>query len=577
MVVQARSLLTQPQLRGFICLLTLVAAFLAPLAQAKITASVDRNTISEQDIISLTLRSDSGSIPDNLDLSALERDFEILNRQQKSEISFINGQRSANYDLIFVIAPKRAGKLTVPSFLVDGETTTPIQVRVTPGATDPRAAKSEVFLDSAVSKQEVYVQERFLYRLKVYHSVGLDNANITPIDIENALVKQIGGQQKYETIIDGVRYSVIEIKYSVAPQSSGRLIIPEQVLTATALTLHGSIFRSDNRRIRSKSPTQIINVLPKPANYPADQPWLPTEQLTLEDSWADRSIKLHLGAPQTRTISIKAIGLDSAQLPSFEYPESEGLKIYPDQPVLNDQETSTGVNGERSLSAALVPNREGPVELPGFAVTWWNTKLNRLERSQIPATTMSVLPAKQQSSNNLLPPLTIDDTQRSSEARQAISSPNPIWPWISALFALLWIVTLWLWWQARKTQPKISSNKAEDNYRNRIESRYQAHKALQKAVKAHDPAAARPALIAWFNAVFPDRSINNLDEIRQLNCHPELNPLVLELENRLYGKSADAASWQGEALLPLLEQIRRAQKRQTVAPKESVLKPLYPL
>lgn len=365
MVVQARSLLTQPQLRGFICLLTLVAAFLAPLAQAKITASVDRNTISEQDIISLTLRSDSGSIPDNLDLSALERDFEILNRQQKSEISFINGQRSANYDLIFVIAPKRAGKLTVPSFLVDGETTTPIQVRVTPGATDPRAAKSEVFLDSAVSKQEVYVQERFLYRLKVYHSVGLDNANITPIDIENALVKQIGGQQKYETIIDGVRYSVIEIKYSVAPQSSGRLIIPEQVLTATALTLHGSIFRSDNRRIRSKSPTQIINVLPKPANYPADQPWLPTEQLTLEDSWADRSIKLHLGAPQTRTISIKAIGLDSAQLPSFEYPESEGLKIYPDQPVLNDQETSTGVNGERSLSAALVPNREGPVEQEG--------------------------------------------------------------------------------------------------------------------------------------------------------------------------------------------------------------------
>ncbi|MCF7980410.1 MAG: BatD family protein [Pseudomonadales bacterium] len=576
MVTLVNSLMRQTRLSWL--LLTLTVVLLSPtLVQAKVTASVDRNTISEQDIISLTLRSDSGSIPDNLDIKILERDFDILSRRQNSELSFINGQRSANYDLIFVIAPKRAGELTIPSFSVLGSNTNPIQIRVTPGPTDPRQAKSDVFLDSAVSKQEVYVQERLLYSLKVYHAVGLDNANITPVEIENAVIQQLGGQQKYETIIDGVRYSVIEIKYSVVPQRSGQLVIPEQVLTATALSLHGSIFRSDNRRVRTKSPTQIINVLPKPASYPSDQPWLPTEQLTLEDSWADRSIKLHLGESQTRTISIKAIGLDAAQLPNIKVPESDGLKFYPDQPVLNNQENSSNVIGERSLSVAIVPSREGPIELPPYSVTWWNTKLDRLETSLIPVSRMSVLPAKQQANNTLLPPVIINEPQTKVMAQQESLAPTGVWPALSAVFALLWIATLWLWWQAKHRLPKSILNNPDESYKQRIETRHQAHQLLQKAVKSHDPAAARPALIAWFNAVFPDEVINNLDDVRQLDCHPEINSLVLDMENRLYGLGCSASAWQGEPLLAVLEQIRRAQKKQTLTPNKSPLKPLYPM
>ena len=59
----------------------LLACFLLPvnLANAALTASVDRTVISNNDMITLTIRSDTGPI-EHTDFSALEKNFSVINR-----------------------------------------------------------------------------------------------------------------------------------------------------------------------------------------------------------------------------------------------------------------------------------------------------------------------------------------------------------------------------------------------------------------------------------------------------------------------------------------------------------------
>lgn len=556
-------------------LFCLASLLLSLNLSAAVTASVDRNQIGVQDIINLTLRSDREAIAQNLDLSELQKHFEVINRNQKNEIRYVNGQRSANYDLVFAIAPKRSGDLLIPAFNIQGDSTQPIRIRVADSAASA-GAKAQVFLDSSVSKQEVYVQERFIYTIRVFHSVGLDGPSLSPIEIENASqVQQLGEQQKYETIIAGVRYSVVELKYSIVPKASGRLEIPAQTLVASTMTQWGSVFRNDNRRIRVQSPTQVLNVLPKPAQYPKDQPWLPTPKLTLSDSWADRTIQLYHGEPQTRSISIRANNLDAAQLPVLEDLQVMGAKIYPDQPSLNDQNTLEGVIGERTESAAIVPTAEGSIELPEVAVTWWNTDTNQLEVSKLPPRRLLVKAARQAPPSPLAPPLT-PETDAPAPAEATGSSNTLLWQVLSLMFAGLWLATLVLWWKKpRPAAQKLATS--NDLYRQRLESRHQALQALQQAVKNDQPEAARPALLAWLQAVFPHEGLTSLDDAMRKNLHPDFNPLVQRLQSRLYSDNASQEDWQGQALLNLLEEIRKAQKKQPVQAETSPLASLYPL
>lgn len=88
-----------------------------------------------------------------------------------------------------------------------------------------------------------------------------------------------------------------------------------------------------------------------------------------------------VGDSLTRTLTLKAEGLSSAQLPALTATDVNGLRRYPDLPQLSNQITENGLIGSREEREALVPTRVGQVELPAVEVVWWNTHEDRLERS----------------------------------------------------------------------------------------------------------------------------------------------------------------------------------------------------
>jgi len=571
--------------RQFICSISgiglwcLLIAFADPAA-AELTTSVDRTVVSESDILNLTIRSTESPVSDQVDLTQLKRDFIVINSQQSNRISIVNGRREAHYDLILALAPSRSGTLTIPKFRIGNSSTQPISIDVKVGAISPGQELADVFLDNEVSAQEVYVQEQLLYTLRLYHSTGLQEAGISPPEVNNAIVQQIGEQSKYETILRGVRYSVIELRYAIFPQSSGRITIDEQIFTGRTTSSFGSsIFRNDGRYVRAKSPVHIINILPKPSNYPVNHPWLPSAELLIQDSWQENNQSLRVGEPLTRTITFTAQGLTAAQMPELDWPTLDSVRVYPDQPQMADSATATGIRGQKSVSAAFVPNREGRVEMPAIEIPWWNTQKNQLEYAQLPAKSFSVLPpdpslaqntmATSQPGNAVIPPLKLDTAPETKSFGLTVK----IWQILSGILMALWLITLIAWWKAKHKTPSSTGNLGSIA---QASSLNQAYRTLQIACKNNDAIQARPAIISWFNYLYDDGSINSLDAVLKIADHDGLPAVIDDLNAAIYSPNSAAINWSGAKLIKVCKEIRaRSGKKQPISDNE--LKPLYPL
>ncbi len=542
-----------------------------------ISASVDRTRVSENDIISLTIRSTDGPFEDTRKLAELQRDFSILNTQRSNAISITNGRREATYDLKLVLAPNRTGTLTIPPFESNGQASLPIVIEVAAGSVSKEQELRDVFLETEASTPEAYVQEQILFTLKLYHSVGLEEASISPLEVENAVIEQLGEQRKYETVLEGIRYSVIEIRYAIFPQSSGRLEIPALQFSGRTTSQFLGFRAYDSRFVRSRSATHVINVLPKPATYPPDEPWLPTWNLEVQDSWAQREPEFRVGEPITRTISMIGRGLTAAQLPEINLTAPAEIKVYPDQLQSDDVITDDGIVGQNSIATAFVPSEEGVAELPGFTVNWWNTQRNRLEETVIAPRTVRVLAASAATLAAAPPPsptpLTLDTSATVSTAADTTGS-NGYWPIATLVATLLWLVTLLLWWRSRYRQSAHTATRQETDT-----TLKQAFRDLQQACRQNDPQAARRAVISWYNRLEPAAGRLNLDDIMRRTTDAELTDELAALNALLYGNDASMDSWSGKRLLQLAARISKrthTENRQANSRQEG-LAPLYPL
>ena len=101
----------------------------ANLSWAELSATADRRTIAMGETLRLTLLGDTGEQPAEIDLTPLNRDWEILSRSSATNARFINGQNQVNRTLEMELAPLRQGTLTIPSLTAGGRSTTPLAIR----------------------------------------------------------------------------------------------------------------------------------------------------------------------------------------------------------------------------------------------------------------------------------------------------------------------------------------------------------------------------------------------------------------------------------------------------------------
>ena len=560
----------------FFLFAALLACGISLSAQAAVTATVSKNNFAAGDTIQLRLQRD-GSDDTQPDIAPLKIDFDVLGTSSGSSMQIINGQVSSKTQITVLLSPKHNGKLQIPPLQWGGEQTAAIELTVGgSGGANRQGAQAasdseHVYLTATLDQKQPYVQAAVVLTVKLYADQSLYQASLDFPASTDVLVKQLGKDVQTNEVRNGRSYQVIERKYLLFPQRSGKLglngpVLDAQVADASRNDAFFGNFLGQmqipgmmnaTRPVRVHAKDIELNVLPRPAAASGAN-WLPAQQLTLEETWRPAAATMHVGEPLTRHLHLSALGLTGAQLPELNTLMSvpDGIKAYPDQSSVADNAQGNTVLGSRDQDIALMATRPGQYVLPEVVVHWWDTVHNTRREITLPAHSFDVLPAAAGSNTAAIPdspdahantveqPILQDGHSAATQTGKSMGNQNQVWQWSSFALALLWLGTAIAWWRARRRAQQLQPDKIAAEKQPQNINTGSAFKAFKRACGNNDANNARRHLLAWAATVWPADPPGGMNELARRMTDENLAQQLRELDRACYTGSA----WQGSEL-----------------------------
>ena len=541
---------------------------------ADIQVSVDRNPVGLNQSFKLifTANDDPDAEPD---FSPLDESLEILNQQRSSNSSWVNGQSNRSEQWILNVLAKQRGELMIPAIAFGADRSKPLKIQVIDEPKTPQS-QDEVFLQVEATPEKPYVQSQVIYTLKLFRRVQITQASLGEPEIRDALVEKLGEDSTYATQINGVDYWITERKYAIFPQQSGVLTIAPLTLTAEVVNSQRPSFNgffsrqlTETRRVSSNAIS--LNVLPIPSGISGDN-WLSAETLSLEDSWSNQTLEIKVGEPLTRTVRLAVKGATVGQLPELVGQNPlDGIKIYPDQPLLKEDKPSDGLSALREEKIAYIPSKAGDYLLPPIDIVWFNTASGNTERATLPAVTLHAIGAKDEASSVSNQPQSTEEASRSTESQTIPSAGDAkpdtgvyVWQALSAFLALGWLFT-GIGYVRKKPPVELKPSSKSSSMDSST-----SEKKLYQACLANDAQAAKRALLQWGKARFASESLTALAPC----CADGLAEQILQLNRALYARQAQ--HWQGQALWHAFNEQSKSGSS-IVVQSADPLEPLYKL
>ncbi len=573
--------------------LLLITLLLPVVAQASVNAQLDRSTINEGETFTLNLAV-SGSNSSQPDLSGLHKDFDVIGTGQKSMIQIINGSVQSQHSWTITLSPRHTGTLQIPSIPIGNDSSNALTVTVLPASASMNsgAAPAHVFIEVSAKPDKVYVQSQLLYTVRLYYDTPLQQGTLSKPSLDNAIVQKLGKDSNFETQRGGRRYQVIERRYAIFPQHSGKLEIPSLVFdgdindpSAQTGDPFFDNFNPATRHVHLRSHKLDIQVAGQPVAYQGAN-WLPAQDIRLEEKWSPHQPQFRVGEPVTRTLIIHAKGLSASQLPDLPLPTLQNVKLYPDQAQTKDHPEGDTLKSQREQKIAMIPTQAGDLVLPSIHLNWWDTAAQHERTATLPAETIHVLPAAGTATTtaNTTPAphaapsaqMTPSQTPAPSPAKEATkvettSSPTlsrqGIWMTLTIVFGLAWLITLLLWWRHKQPRPAAPNQQV-------MEAPGQIlAKQVRLACQQQDPQAVKRALLNWARKLWPHTPPLSLGAlVTQIQPDP-LAMTIATLDKMLYAVNAE--NWQADALLQTFNAYCKQSRNRVQQTPASALAPLH--
>lgn len=557
---------------------------------AEIKLTLDRDTVSKSDSVTLFFQA-IGSVDDDPDFSPLEKDFSIIGKQKRTNLSIINGKRTSSTEWLVEVMATRDGELLIPAinFGIDQSPSAKLVVSNAPVVPDQDKENQDVFIEVEAMPQETWVQSQVIFTIKLFRSINTFNSSLSEATINGGqvIVEKLEDRQ-FETSRNGKHFVVLQRRYALFPQASGKFIIEPIVFSGQVSQRSRQLFDAFGRQgqtIKRFSSAIELNVKPIPTDY-SGKTWLPAKKLEINEKWMKDNLQLVAGEPVTRIVVIKADGLTSEQLPEINTNDLIDFKIYPDQPELHNQTSTNGVLGIRQEKSAVIPNDAGEYVLPAIDLKWWNTLTGEMEIAQLPERVINVLPSvndqgiadDQIDQNKNVIPEQIEKTveEESNTMPTLISNYSEshwkYWPWVALFLALGWISTLFAWWNRNRSVVSAIDVEASERSKNVEASSRSILRNLKEAVRKDDPVAIKNALLDWTGSIWKENTPKSLTDIAAL-CEQSLSDQLLLLSESLYGNTDK--KWDGDQLLTEVENFDRSKFQEGKLTDQKGLKPLH--
>ena len=515
---------------------------------AAVSATVSSNKVAKGEIFVLKIVSDQRLDSDEIDFSILDNDFYLGRPSFGSALNFVNGKRSVRSEWTLSLAPLRAGLLEIPSFNVGKDSTQAISITST---VDPLTPSQDdlVTFQTQINKNQIYPGEVALLETRLIIKTDarrVQNPMLTPPGASGEIdITPVGEANQYQRIIDGVQATILDQSYSITAQQAGGFTIDGPRFSATIMD--GSSRTGSTRLIpiETKQETIPLTVLAKPENFTGT--WLPSPKLTLSQQWQDENantivgateINGVVGAPITREITLAVEGVTQSQLPniSVDYP---GSVRYYDEAAKFSQDGNTVT---MTVKHVLIPKAEGKLTLPPITLRWWNTEKKQAETTKLAGLTLNV--EKSDTPSIAIAPSQIQPPENKVVKNEVITVRDPgFWPYLTALFALLWLLSTVLWVRRTRHKTEVEREKPDTP---------PSFKALLDAIHAQDGIQARVKLEEWY------RDNPQLERTHKEDIERKFSDMMAAC----YGKNSsdNNAEWDSRDLIAELKKINRVKK-----------------
>ncbi len=549
----------------------------------EVSATIDRNPIYSDESVNLVLQvegeSTNGLSPD---LEPLRVDFEILTRSSQTNINIVNNKPQVVQSWVIEIQPRRLGVLEIPSISLGSVQTEPIQLEVQEFKGNVATEGAQIFLEVEVSSNNPYVQAQVNFTSRLFYSIPIVTGTLSEPQVSFATVKGPAQDKRYNAKRAGIEYRVIERRYAIFPEQSGSFsIAPIQFNCVVERTDPATNVKNHYRERYSSNPVQL-DVRAIPRSY-SGSTWLPAQDLTLSDSWHGRAPDFEAGKPESREISIDAVGLRAVQLPMVDFEQNSTARIYGGTNAdLKTTPTFDWSLARRTDEFAIIPQNDSIVEVPKFEIIWWDVNEDREKVAVLPAISVQIGQRADQQ-------MASDHSDNGSESAD-FGNLNPVkdianedrqWKLISLTLLAIWLLTLASWYLSRRSKQRSNADGANPHTR-QIESEQKAIRKIRQACASSDAAAVNVALLQWAALHWENRPPRNLAEVAQRLNSKQLTDQFENLDKANYSHhqvSCDChAVWRSfsEAITHERRQTNNQKRFKWFMSRETKLEELWP-
>lgn len=540
--------MTMQSIRSLILILFIGLSY-SPLSFAlNLQASVSKNKVAQNEVFQLRIVADERLSSDDINFDVLDQDFYLSRPSFGSSINSINGKRTTRSEWNISLASNKLGMVKIPSFEVNGAQTQPIAIQVVKAqdAVDP----SELIdLNVSLDNQQLYPNESSILSIQLVvksSASRLRNPRIFPPKIDGLSMESVDNGNQYNTVIDGVSASVVEYQFRLTADKPGTYQLQGPRFTAN---LMDDDPRSGSTRlvpvdIRGKNFTMTVEG--KPSNYSGV--WLPTPQLTLDQNWQDSNnnavdvrydqpYSTQVGESLSREITLDIQGLNPERFPDLKIDYPNSVRVYSEKPQFEKLDNNTT---RMTLKQVLIPQAPGAVTLPGLALNWWDSQEREQRSASLNALTLDVASATSINAAPVAPSLpSVDNPVETVTIKDA-----GWWPTLSAILAVLWLVTSAIAFRLGRQRGTKAPNKTEidvDNHWNQLLYACQRNDVIQIQHYCSLWLQDHPELLSQYRA--------------------EIEQQLSEMNQSQFSESDKV--WQSRHLVSVLKKARKSLKKET--------------
>jgi BatD DUF11 like domain len=374
-------------------------------ADISITLSLDRNEATLMDSVTMLVKLSGVRKSDSRPVLKGLESFDVTRAGTSSRVEIINGKVNAGIDYTYLLRPKKTGtfKIGPAEVKVKGKTyrSNAETLKIMEPVRSSGAHRGPLFLSAALLSKKIYVEEAAIYSLKLYCQKRVGDLSLNLPETEHLTFKQLGKPVEYQGDYNGQSYKILEVRYALTAAEKGIYAIRPSRMNMTVFESRrrspGSLFddpffsMSSSRPMTLDSEPLELEVVSLPEEgRPAGFSGL-VGNFEIESRLEPSRIKA--GESATLTVCLKGRG-NIKRMPDLKMPDLDQIKVYADQPVLEEKTDTKGLTGTKTMKWALVPETEGRYRIPPLAVSFFDTGKHKYSTIKTRPISLNVLPGE---------------------------------------------------------------------------------------------------------------------------------------------------------------------------------------